>query len=297
VGASAHEQGVARMYGRGVERYGDYAHGYLNFGLWEEGERDYVRAAENMVLTLGRMLGLSRGARLVDAAPGMGAQDVLLHRRFGPLEIDAVDLTEAHVAHGRRKAREAGCAGEVRFHHGSATRLPFADGRFTHALSIEAAHHFDTRERFFHEAARVLGPGGVLALADFVLVHPPATAWERFVLSAACALWRVPPDNVDTLPAYTRRLTGAGFRVTRAESVGDRTFPGYYREQCRPERRRRVTEIRGFLGGRLGHVLNVAIHSVHAAGIVDYVLVRAEKRGDQAGRRPAAIGSGPLLPK
>src|SRR5262245_10218691 len=256
-----HEQRVERLYARGADNYGDYGDGYLNFGLWEDGDAEYVRAAERLVHRMGELLGLAPGARVLDAAPGMGSQDVTLHRRFGPIEIDAVDITRAHVEHGRRKAAAAGVAERLRFHHASATRLPFAARSFTHALSLEAAHHFDTRARFFDEVARVLAPGGVLAMADFVLARPPRTAWQRALLEAACRLWHVPPDNVDTLAAYCRRLEAAGFAVTSTEDVSARTFPGYYREQCRPQRRREVTRIRGFVGGRVGHVLNVAIHA------------------------------------
>lgn len=275
---SVHELGVERLYERGADAYGDYGDGYLNFGLWQDGETDYVRAAQHMVHRMGELLELAPGARVLDAAPGMGAQDLYLDRAFGPLEIDAIDVTRAHVEHGRRKAAAAGAGERLRFHHGSATRLGFGDATFTHAMSLEAAHHFDTRERFFREAHRVLAPGGVLAMADFVLTQPPQTAFQRVALEAACRLWRVPRANVDTLDAYRARLAQAGFDVTDAEIVSDRTFPGYYREQCRPERRREVTRIRGFIGGRLGHVLNLAIHAVHTARIVDYVLVRAEKR-------------------
>jgi ubiquinone/menaquinone biosynthesis C-methylase UbiE len=275
---SRHEDRVERLYERGVARYGDYGNGYLNFGLWTPGVTDYVTAAEAMVLHLGRMLELSAAARLLDAAPGMGAQDVLLDRSFGPLEIDAVDVTAAHVAQARRRAREAGAEHRLRFHHGSATRLPFDDQTFSHALCLEAAHHFDTRGQFFTEAARVLKPGGLLVLADFVLTHPPRTAWHRLVLEATCSLWQVPRANVATIDQYEAALSSAGFRMSDAQVVSDRTFPGYYREQCRPERRREVTRIRGFIGGRIGHILNVAIHGVHVARLVDYVLVRAERR-------------------
>ena len=276
--ATVHELSVERLYQRGASAYGDYSDGYLNFGLWDEGETDYVRAAERLVHRLGELLRLAPGARVLDAAPGMGSQDLYLDRHFGPLELDAIDITRAHVEHGRRKAAAAGIADRLRFHHGSATHLEFADATFDHALCLEAAHHFDTRARFFQEAKRVLVPGGVLAMADFVLTHAQETPWQRAALEAARRLWRVPRANVDTLDGYRARLDEAGFTTTHVEIVSDRAFPGYYREQCRPERRREVTRIRGWVGGRLGHVLNVAIHAVYLARIVDYVLVRAEKR-------------------
>src|SRR5262249_46634836 len=149
-----------------------------------------------------------------------------------------------------------------RVHHGSATALPLADGACTHALSLEAAHHFDTRERFFAEAFRVLAPGGVLALADFTLRRGPRTRAEAGLFEARCRPWRVPGANAVTEGEYAAQLERRGFRRVTFESVGERTFPGYYAEQRRPERRRRLAEIRGFWGGRVGHVLDVAAYKV-----------------------------------
>src|SRR5262245_57322707 len=165
----SHERAVEQFYSSGAENFGDFHGGYLNFGLWEEGIEDYLKAAENLVLRLGAMLGLDGGCHLLDVAPGMGAQDVLLYNRFGRPRIDALDATWKHVQHCRRRARENALEDKVAFHHGSATSLPFRDNSFSHVLSIEGPEHFNTRDRFFLEAYRVLKPGGVMALSDYTL--------------------------------------------------------------------------------------------------------------------------------
>ena len=50
--AGAHERKVENLYSGGVENYADYHNGYLNFGLWENGITDYVKAAVESVGTL-----------------------------------------------------------------------------------------------------------------------------------------------------------------------------------------------------------------------------------------------------
>jgi ubiquinone/menaquinone biosynthesis C-methylase UbiE len=270
------ERAVEKFYSHGVEKYGDYHEGYLNYGLWEPGIDDYVRAAERMVEKMGTLLGLGPGARLVDVACGMGSQDIFLSRRFGPIEIDAVDLTRKHIEHGRRKAARAGLEASLRFHQASATQLPFSDGEFSHALSLEAAHHFRTREDFFREAHRVLRPGGVLALADYVLKRAPRR-WERLVFDATLALWKVPRENAYDRATYEAKLRAAGFKNLQVEEVGALTFPGYYWAQRQPEKRRELARIRGFIAGRLGHALDIAGYKIYEMGLVDFVLVRAER--------------------
>ena len=102
-GAGAHERKVENLYGGGVENYVDHHDGYLNFGLWEEGIADYVKAAENLVHRMGTILGLSGSSKLLDVAPGMGTQDIYLFKNFAPLSIDGLDVTWGHIEHGRRR--------------------------------------------------------------------------------------------------------------------------------------------------------------------------------------------------
>ena len=273
----SHEQRVENFYGWGVEDYGDFHGGYLNFGLWEEGVGDYLAAAENMVRRMGSLLGLDEESRLLDVGCGMGAQDIYLLRAFGPMSIDALDVTWPHVEHARRRAREAGCEGRVRFHHGTATSLPFPGESFTHVLSIEAPEHFDTRADFLREAHRALAPGGVAAFADYTLKRKPRNVLEGLVVEAARRLWKVPRVNVVTSDAYREAMERAGFGNVEVEEVGRLTIPGYYREQRRPETIRELTKIRGVVAGRLGWVMDVAVLKAYEMGLMEYVFVRAVK--------------------
>jgi MPBQ/MSBQ methyltransferase len=283
---TGHERAIERLYGHAGRRahaasavVADSHRGYMNFGLWDPGIDAYARAAERLVERLGELLALGPGARLVDAACGRGTQDLYLLGRFGALAIDAVDVTAANLAIAQAQAARRAGPGELRFHHGSATRLPFPDRRFSHAICVEAAHHFDTREAFLHEVARVLEPGGRLALADIVLCRAPRTPAERALVRAAGALWRIPPANQVTIEPYRAAFARAGLAIDVVEEVSARTFPGYYQAQRSPARRRELIAARGRLGAAVGAVMNYGADRVYAAGLLDYVLVHARAPG------------------
>jgi erythromycin 3''-O-methyltransferase len=272
--ANAHERKVENLYAGGVENYIGWHDGYLNFGLWENGNADYVKAAENLVHRMGRLLGLNADSKLLDVAPGMGTQDIYLLENFAPQSIDGLDVTWKHIEHGRRRAREANAEDKVRFHHGTAIELPFTDNHFTHVLSIEGPEHFDTREKFLHEASRVLQPGGVIALADFIVKNPPRNPIEKLVAEAARKLWQVPRANVYSGEVYREKMEAAGFEQVTIEEIGASVIPGYYCEQMRPESIRAISKIRGFALARLGLLLDVAVYRGFTMGLLEYVLVR-----------------------
>jgi erythromycin 3''-O-methyltransferase len=274
----SHERAVETFYSTGAENFGNFHGGYLNFGLWEDGNEDYLRAAENLVLRIGSMLGLNSNSHVLDVAPGMGPQDVLLYRTFGNPRIDALDATWKHVEHGLRRAREHGIESNVVFHHGSATAVPFADETFSHVMSIEGPEHFNTRDRFFGEAYRVLKPGGVMALSDYTLGRPLQSALDRVVVELTCRVWKVPRANVWTTERYGERLAAHGFSRVEVREVGSLVIPGYYREQRRKEVRRELARIRGLVGGRLGQIIDHMLIWAYRRQLVEYVLVRAEKR-------------------
>jgi len=291
----SHERSVERFYSRGVHGQTDIHRGYLNFGLWEEGVEDYVLAAENLVERLAKLAGLGPSSKLLDVACGFGTQDVHLQRVFGPLEIDGIDITWSQVEWARNLAQQEGVADCIRFHHESLTRLPFREGTFTHLIGLEGPVHFHTRRRFFDEAARVLQPGGTMALADYTLVRCPRSVIERAVLGAACTLWKVPWDNVSTTEEYFDQLRQAGFDEVRIESVGALTFPGYYREQQRPAFQREMERLRGRVRARFERIINNAANQAYRMGLVEYVLVRAVRagglRGPSKSGEPVTVGS------
>ena len=272
--ASAHERKVENLYSGGVENFADWHNGYLNFGLWESGITDYIKAAENLVHRMGTMLGLTETSKLLDVAPGMGTQDIYLLKNFAPLSIDGLDVTWKHIEHGRRRSREAQAEDRVRFHHGTAIELPFPDGSFTHVLSIEGPEHFDTREKFLHEARRVLQPGGVIAMADFIVKRAPRNLVEKLVAEAARKLWQVPRANVYPAAVYRQKMQEAGFEKVEIQEMGASVIPGYYFEQMRPETIRAISTIRGFALARLGLLLDIAVYRGFTMGLLEYVLVR-----------------------
>jgi tocopherol O-methyltransferase len=275
---NSHEFKVAKFYQHGVENFDDFHGGYLNFGFWENGNKDYLIAAETLVKKLGTMLCLHEDSHLLDVACGMGGQDVVLAQNFPLKKITAFDLMFEHLNHAKKRIEKAGLTDKIHTLQGSATNLPFNSETFTHVLSIEGIVHFNTREKFFNECHRVLKDNGRVVFSDYVAKKVPSNFVETFILKLVSRVWNIPFENVDTVERYKEKLERAGFRDVKIHCVGEKVIPGYCEEQNSEECIQELVRIRGWFAGRIGHVIDHILEWSWNKGLIDYVLVEANKK-------------------
>jgi len=111
------------------------------------------------------------------AAPN--AEDAALDLACGPgtftrafaarvRRVCALDLTPAMLEKARQATQRAGLT-NVSFACGDANALPFADAALGVAVCAYSFHHFLDPARTARELARVLRPGGRLALVDLIV--------------------------------------------------------------------------------------------------------------------------------
>jgi ubiquinone/menaquinone biosynthesis C-methylase UbiE len=106
-------------------------------------------------------LALRSEDRVLDVGCGTGAAV----RKVAPIVERAagVDLSSAMI----RRARElAAGRPNVELEVADSEHLPFADGEFTAVLCTTSFHHYPNPERAVGEMARVLLPGGRVAIGD-----------------------------------------------------------------------------------------------------------------------------------
>lgn len=270
------EEKVTKFYQHGVENFGDFHGGYLNFGYWENGNTDYLVAAETLIRKLAQMLELHPEAELLDVACGMGGQDVLIAREFPLKKIIAYDLMAPHLIHARRRIEAAGLTSKITTEQGTAINVPHPDNSFSHILCVEGIVHFDTREKFFKECHRLLKPKGRVVFSDYVAKKEVNSAFGNGMLKLVTGVWNIPFENADTPARYQKKLESAGFKNVKVHCVGANVIPGYCAEQATPECIAELVRIRGWFAGRVGHIIDIILDWSYRAGLVDYVLVEGE---------------------
>ena len=211
-----------------------------------------------------------REGRILDVACGPGASTRRLLRYYSPDRVTAINISEIQLAAARERAD--GCT----FLLMDAAQLGFADEQFDAVMCVEAAFHFNTRDRFLREVLRVLKPGGSLVLTDMLF---------RGFLKPIGDFGQVPPANfVQDIADYGARLEAAGFESVEVEDATECCLAGFQKHVARwpaGERRRgRMT---------LGQSL---LMSVLSAGIAQYFGMTCKTYLIASARKP--VGKQPL---
>jgi demethylmenaquinone methyltransferase/2-methoxy-6-polyprenyl-1,4-benzoquinol methylase len=147
---------------------------------------------------------------VLDVATGTAAVALELVRRTG-CRVVGVDQSEDMLAAGRARVERAGRAGRIELVAGSAERLPFADGSFAALTFTYLLRYVDDPPAVLRELARVVRPGGTIAMLEFGL---PRDAWRP--------LWELYVRV--GLPAAGRLISPAWHEVGRFLGPSIRSF-------------------------------------------------------------------------
>jgi demethylmenaquinone methyltransferase/2-methoxy-6-polyprenyl-1,4-benzoquinol methylase len=113
--------------------------------------------------------------RVLDVATGTAAVAIGLARTQPARTVVGIDQSAEMLEAGRRRVEEAGLSGRIELLEGRAEALPFADGEFDALTFTYLLRYVDDVQATLRELARVVRPGGTVAMLEFGL---PRGAWR-----------------------------------------------------------------------------------------------------------------------
>ncbi|MGH7177200.1 MAG: arsenite methyltransferase [Tepidisphaeraceae bacterium] len=171
-------------------------------------ELSSIPAEANMGLSCGNPTAfahLKPGEVVVDLGSGGGLDVFLAARKVGPTgKAIGIDMTPDMIDLARKNAADSGLS-NVEFHLAGIEKLPLPDASVDVVISNCVINLATDKQAVFREIARVLRPGGRLAVSDIALKKPLPDQVARDAMAyVGCIAGAV------TIPEYERQLKTAG---------------------------------------------------------------------------------------
>jgi SAM-dependent methyltransferase len=191
------------------------------FGYTPE-ELASIPAGANMGLSCGNptaTANLRPGEVVVDLGCGGGLDVFLAAARVGPTgKAIGIDMTPEMLERARRNAAQANDGRgfpNVEFHQATIDHLPLPDASVDCVISNCVINLAPDKPAVFREVARVLKPGGRLAVSDIALKQPlPAEIGQDVMAYVGCIAGAV------LIEEYRRQLAEAGFAAVEVIDTG-----------------------------------------------------------------------------
>ncbi|MGW5678478.1 SAM-dependent methyltransferase [Streptomyces sp. NPDC003860] len=220
---------VGRLYDRFVTLTTEAPSSNMHYGYWE-GPHDTTPlevATDQLTDLLARQLELGPGRRVLDLGCGLGIPTIRLARTTG---AEVVGITNSHeqARVARALVEKEGMAHLVTIAHGDATELAaHPSGSFDAVMALESIGHMPDRETVLKSAARVLRPGGRIALTDF-FERAPLPADKQQALDAYFTKFMM--TWVGQIDAYPGIVRAAGLRLSSLTDISEQTIRRTYQQ-------------------------------------------------------------------
>jgi len=179
------------------------------FGYSAE-ELTSIPAGANMGLSCGNPTAtahLRSGEIVVDLGSGGGLDVFLASKMVGPGgRAIGIDMTTAMIERSRENAQQGGYA-NVEFYQSTIDKIPLPDASVDCVISNCVVNLAPDKPAVFREIARVLKPGGRVALSDIALKHElPKAVAQSMAAYVGCIAGAILIDE------YSAGLLAAGFQ-------------------------------------------------------------------------------------
>jgi len=210
------------------EVWGEHVH----HGLWLGGAESAERAVIQLIEHIAARAHIRDGDAVCDVGCGYGATARLLAREFGAV-VTGISITPRQIEYAREVRHTLQSVAQRHpesqnpsYRLGDWLTNDFPPDTFDAVIAIESTEHMSDKQRAFAEMARVLKPGGRLAVCAW-LADEDAKPWQiRHLLGPICSEGRL--SGMGTETEYREFIRRAGFAIDGFEDLSagvHRTWP------------------------------------------------------------------------
>jgi cyclopropane fatty-acyl-phospholipid synthase-like methyltransferase len=210
----------------------------LHYGVFEAGDEPLDSATGALTALMIDASRMEPDLDVLDVGCGTGAPACRLAAECG-VRVTGITTSAVGVEVARARAAAAGLSERATFEQRDGMDNGFPASFFDRAWVLESSHLMRDRASLVSECARVLRPGGRMALCDLVLRRPMPFMEVRRLRVPLALLREVYGDaRLEPLTRYAELARDAGFVVEQELDLTDATRPTFARWADNAERHR-----------------------------------------------------------
>jgi tocopherol O-methyltransferase len=183
---------------------------HLHHGYWTRGNETKEQAQIQLVDHLARLAKIPAGATILDVGCGFGASSIHLAQKFNAQATGiTISPVQVEIATGAAKKLNA----NAKFLCMDAEAMTF-DDPFDVIWSVESISHYRDFKKFFASAARLLKPGGSMAITDWFKRSSLSAREHKKHLEAIEKGMLV---ELQTMEAYQSAMAESGLTIAASE--------------------------------------------------------------------------------
>lgn len=199
----------------------------LHYGVFESAAEPLSTATARLTSRMIEAARLETGAEVLDVGCGTGHAACQLAADHG-VTVLGITPSAVGIERATARARANGLSDRVRFEARDGMDNGLSDNSFDRVWVLESSHLMPHRDRLIAECARVLKPGGRIALCDLMLMRPmPFMEVRRLHKPLAVLREAFGGARLDTRAEYERLFAENGIEVDTTIDLTEATRPTF----------------------------------------------------------------------
>jgi cyclopropane fatty-acyl-phospholipid synthase-like methyltransferase len=188
----------------------------MHYGYTDEEVRSFRPSLANMNRQMADYAQIKQGERVLDAGCGVGGSAIFLAKSLG-CEVSGISLSEAQIEQAQENAATHQLSHLLDFSCQNFTQTTFPDASFDVVWGLESVVHQEDKTVFLQEAKRLLKPGGIIILGEYIKAPRVLKKEEELLLNKWLEAWAVAP--IVRLTDFEESVKELDFTAMRSENI------------------------------------------------------------------------------
>jgi tocopherol O-methyltransferase len=189
---------------------------HIHHGYWDA-DQTVAQAQVRLMERLAERARVPEGAGVLDIGCGLGGSAFWLADQFN-CKVTGLTISPVQARMANKKAKARGLSDRVQFHVKDANQWQPQPESVDMVWIMESSEHFRDKKGFFARCARVLKPGGILAVCAWLRRDGPPMSEDEQKLVATIGEAML-SASLDSLSDYQRWMREAGLTIVAAEDI------------------------------------------------------------------------------